>query len=106
MDGDGDRAPVYQAVCSPYRNPLSRKEQRVVRAGFGRPLTVVARLLAAAAGAPDPGIRWRAIEGPYFDNQVAMLRIDGRGAEVRLDMPVPEDEDESKPHETFRHRLA
>ena len=56
-EADG-KAPIYQAVCSPYRNPLSSKEQMVIRAGFSRPFTQVAAALAKAAGAEDPGIRW------------------------------------------------
>ena len=36
------------------------------------------RALAGAAGSADPGLRWRLAEGPYFDNQVATLRLDGR----------------------------
>jgi hypothetical protein len=104
--GEDERAPVYQAVCSPYRNPLSSKEQKVIEAGFGRLFTAVARLLARAAGAPDPELRWRTVEGPYFDNQVAMLQIDGRRLEMRLDKTIPGDEDESSLHRSFHHRLA
>ncbi len=73
------RSPVYQAVCSPYRNPLDEKERRVVRAGFTRTFTAFARMLARLAGAPDPEIRWRLLDGPCFDNQVATL--DARGAQ-------------------------
>ena len=72
-------SPSVQAVCSPYRNPLYGHERRVVRAGFSRPFTAVA---AASPGrrAPDPGLGWRLLEGPYFDNQVATIRLDGREA--------------------------
>jgi hypothetical protein len=101
-----DRAPVYQAVCSPYRNPLDEKERRVVRWGFGRPFKAFAQLLARAAGAPDPGIRWRTLEGPYFDNQVASLHIDGRKAWIRLDKTVPGEDGEKALEETFSRRLA
>jgi hypothetical protein len=87
--GSADRSPVYQAVCSPYRNPLDSRERAVVRAGFGRPLKALASGLAHLAGAPDPGIRWRLLEGPYFDNQVASLRLDGRSASIRLDKTAP-----------------
>ena len=104
--GSTDRAPVYQAVCSPYRNPLDENERRVVRWGFGRPLTAVARLLARAAGAPDPGIRWRTIEGPYFDNQVGTLEIDRRTAVIRLDKTVPGEDGEEALEESFSRRLA
>ena len=104
--GSPDRAPVYQAVCSPYRNPLDEKERRVVRWGFGRPLTAFASLLARSVGAPDAGIRWRTLEGPYFDNQVASLRIDGRTASLRLDKTVPGEDGEKALEESFTRRLA
>jgi len=104
--GSNGRAPVYQAVCSPYRNPLDEKERRVVRQGFGRPLTAFARLLAKAAGAPDPGIRWRTLDGPYFDNQVATLHIDKRAAWMRLDKTVPGEGGKKALEETFTRRLA
>jgi hypothetical protein len=104
--GGGEQAPVYQAVCSPYRNPLDEKERRAIRAGFGRPLTALARRLAAAAGAPGPGIRWRLRDGPCFDNQVAMLSIDGRELELRLDKTVPGGEHEHRLEQAFRRRLA
>jgi PhoD-like phosphatase len=101
-----DRAPIYQAVCSPYRNPLSSKERRVIRAGFGRPFTEVAAALARLAGADDPGIRWRLLDGPCFDNQVATLHIDGRTATMRLDMTKPGDRDQQSLETSFERRLA
>jgi hypothetical protein len=101
-----ERAPVYQAVCSPYRNPLDENERRVVRAAFGKPLIALASLLARAAGTPDPGIRWRTLDGPYFDNQVAGLHIDGRRAWARLDKTVPGEEGKEALEESFSRRLA
>ena len=104
--GSGERSPIYQAVCSPYRNPLEEKERRVVRAGFRPPFTALATVLARAAGAPDPGIRWRLLEGPCFDNQVATLRLDGRSALIRLDKTVPGEAAERTLQESFARRLA
>jgi hypothetical protein len=100
------RAPIYQAVCSPYRNPLSPKEQRVIRAGFTRPFIKVAAALAKLAGAPDPGIRWRLLDGPCFDNQVATLHIDGRHATMRLDKTIPGDRDQQSLETSFERQLA
>jgi hypothetical protein len=100
------RAPVYQAVCSPYRNPLSRHERNVVRAGFSRPFAAAARGLARLGGAPEPGIRWRLLEGPYFDNQVATLHLDGREATARLDKTVAGDDDERALEKSFERRLS
>ncbi len=100
------KAAVLQAVCSPYRNPLDERERKVIRAGFSRPFTMLARGLAHAAGAPDPGIRWRLLEGPYFDNQVGTVRLDGREAIVRLDKTVAGEEDETALEKTFERRVT
>jgi PhoD-like phosphatase len=105
-NGSATRSPVYQAVCSPYRNPLNEKERRVVRAAFGRPASALARLLARAAGAPEPGIGWRTLEGPCFDNQVASLHLDGREATMRLDKTIPGEEGKDSLEESFSRRLA
>ncbi len=102
----GMQSAVYQAVCSPYRNPLEAKERQVIRAGFSRPFTAITRGLAQLAGVPDPGIRWRLLEGPYFDNQVATLRLDGRQAIARLDKTVAGKEDERSLEKSFERRIA
>ncbi len=100
------KSPVLQAVCSPYRNPLDERERQVVRAGFSRPFGLLARGLRRLAGAPDPGIRWRLLEGPYFDNQVGTVRLDGREAIVRLDKTVAGEEDETALEKTFERRVT
>jgi hypothetical protein len=100
------KSSVAQAVCSPYRNPLDEHERVAIRAGFSRPFGAFARALAHLAGAPDPGIRWRLLEGPYFDNQVGTLRLDGRSAIARLDKTVAGDEDEKALEKTFERRLT
>ena len=100
------KSSVLQAVCSPYRNPLDERERKVVRAGFSRPFTALARGLARAAGAADPGIRWRLLEGPYFDNQVGTVRLDGREASVRLDKTVAGEEHEKALEKTFERRVT
>jgi PhoD-like phosphatase len=102
----GMRSPAYQAVCSPYRNPLDLKERRAIRAGFSRPFTAAMRAMAEAAGAADPGIRWRLAEGPYFDNQVATLRLDGRGAVIQLDKTVPGENEERRLECVFERRIS
>ncbi len=104
-EADGN-APIYQAVCSPYRNPLSAKERRVIRAGFSTTFTRVAAALANAAGAPDPGIRWRLRDGPCFDNQVATLHLDGRQATMRLAKTKPGDRDEHSLETSFERPLT
>ena len=102
----GVESRVVQAVCSPYRNPLDERERRAIRLGFTRAFGAFARILARLARAPDPGIRWRLLEGPYFDNQVGTVRLDGREAIVRLDKTVAGDEDEKALEKTFERRLT
>jgi len=97
---------VYQAVCSPYRNPLDAHERRAIKAGFTRPFIAAMKALAGWAGAPDPGLRWRLVEGPYFDNQVATLRLDGREALMQLDKTVPGEEEERRLDCVFERRLT
>jgi hypothetical protein len=102
----GVESAVVQAVCSPYRNPLDSRERKVVEAGFGRAFAAAAGTLARLAGAPRPGIGWRLVEGPYFDNQVATIRLDGREAIVRLDKTVRGAEDQRSLEKSFERRIA
>jgi hypothetical protein len=85
-------ARVWQATCSPFRNPLSKKERRTVDFGFSRAGHAIGRLLARAAGVPPPPVRWRFQDGdPRFDNQVGTLELDGRRALARLERSLPSD---------------
>ena len=85
----GVKAPVYQAVCSPFRNPLDAKERRMMRFGTSRAAHAIGRLLARSAGVQDPAVRWRMVEGPYFDNQVATLELHNRKAQITLERTKP-----------------
>jgi hypothetical protein len=96
---------VFQAVCSPFRNALDSHERLGVRIGTSRPGRTIARTLARAAGVEDPGIRWRVVEGPYFDNQVATLTLDGRAASIRLEKAVS-GPDRPRLERLFERRLS
>jgi hypothetical protein len=102
------RSAVYQAVCSPLRNPLDSKERRVINAAMTRTAHAIARGLAKAAGVKDPPVRWRLVDdGPWFDNQVGTLLIEGRKIEMALDKAV-EGESDAEPalERVLEHRLA
>jgi hypothetical protein len=100
-------AGVYQAVCSPYRNPLEAKERRVIRFGWSRPFKTLARALARAAGVSDPDVAWRlAGGGPWFDNQVATLRIEGRRIGMRIEKAVPRDATSARLEKVLDRALA
>ncbi|MFF4192374.1 alkaline phosphatase D family protein [Nonomuraea sp. NPDC001831] len=64
---------IYQVVCSPIRNPLSRLLRWAnVLTQFGL-ATLVGSLLARLAGIPRPPFRWRVTKGPLFQNALATL---------------------------------
>jgi hypothetical protein len=45
-------------------------------------------------------------DGPWFDNQFATLRVDGREIELRLEKAVPVDDHEARLELVLDHRLA
>jgi PhoD-like phosphatase len=102
----GVRSAVHQATCSPFRNPLDARERSVIKAMTSPLAAMAARLLARTAGAQAPSIRWRLCEGPFFDNQVATLRLDGRHASLRLDKTKPGEHHEKELEESFSRRLS
>ena len=88
--GDGATSRVYQAVCSPFRNPLDRRERRIIRFGWSRPAKWLARALSRSARVEAAPIAWSAVhKAPWFDNQVATLRFEGRQAVLRLERTKP-----------------
>src|SRR3954469_9975157 len=103
--GSGARSRVVQAVCSPFRNDLDRHERQIFRFAGSAAGRAVGRVLRASARVEAPDVRWRLTDGPYFDNQVATLRVRGRSLEVDIDKTVPGD-----PHPALervcRRRLA
>jgi hypothetical protein len=102
FEGAGEHAPVWQAVCSPMRNPLSKRERRVIRLGMSRRLAAVGRALARAAGVKPTRLGWEIVSpGPLFDNQVSTLDLDGRSARIRI-----EKADEHGLHETYTESLT
>jgi hypothetical protein len=82
----GVRSAVYQAVCSPMRNPLDARERRAIKTMFRRPVAALTHALARAAGVSDPPVRWRSVGGgPWFDNQLATLHISGPRMDFRIE---------------------
>ena len=82
------RTPVYQAVCSPFRNPLDSRERTVIKAALSRAGERVGRVLARSARVKPEPLTWHITDGPWFDNQVATLEIDGRHMVFRLEKAI------------------
>ena len=106
VDIPGARSAVWQAVCSPFRNPLDRHERVMATLGGSKPAEAVARWIARRAGVKDPPFSWRLVQEPTFDNQFATIEIDGRGAKMKIEKTVPGDWKNPKIETTLERRLA
>jgi PhoD-like phosphatase len=81
--GAANGSRVLQAVCSPIRNPMPRWARwgsAVSIHGLAGPMGWLA---SRTARVPRPPIRWTISEGPWFENAIAFLDIDGRRADLR-----------------------
>lgn len=73
------RSAIVQAVCSPIRNPLSRRWRfatAFLSYGVAGP---VGHLVARSAKVPDAPLTWRLAEGPWFDNNLGTLTLADHG---------------------------
>ena len=107
--GTGMRSQVWQAVCSPFRNPLDGRERRMMRAAAKPGPAAVTRLLARSAGVGPPPVRWRyAHDEAWFDNQVASLVLEGRRATFLLERtePPPDENGQLRLERVFEHSLT
>ena len=71
---------LLQAVCSPIRNPLPRPMRYVTAALAYGVAAAVGAAVARSAKVPDPPWTWKVTRGPWFDNSLATLDLDGRHA--------------------------
>jgi len=96
--GSGVKSAVWQAVCSPFRNPLDTNERRVILGAWTKLAGRWTRIWAKLAGVRDPDVRWRlAHETPWFNNQVAWLEFDGAHAKFVLVKALPPDDGQGDP---------
>ena len=71
----GAQSRVAQAVCSPIRNPMPRGV-RVVMSLFARSLVRPMRFIASRSPrVPDPAFPWTVTDGPWFDNNIALVTV-------------------------------
>jgi hypothetical protein len=84
---------VYQLICSPFRNPLSTKERRIVQATGSRVAAKLFALLAKLAGVSPPSASWHPIRDETFDNVLGELVLDGRSASATIRRSPREGED-------------
>jgi hypothetical protein len=84
---------VHQLICSPFRNPLSTKERRIVRATGSRAAAMLFALAARLAGVEPPSAAWTPLGRPTFENAIGELVLDGRTASATMRRSPREGED-------------
>jgi hypothetical protein len=100
----GVRSAVWQAVVSPMRNALAKGERQGIAMTRTRWGLAIARVLARLSGVREPDLRWRFVEGPYYDNQIGTITLDGRSARMKLEKTNPADEEDERRLETIFER--
>jgi hypothetical protein len=72
----GARSRILQAVCSPIRNPMPigvRLMMSLLAKSLVRPMRFLAE---RSARVPDPAYPWQVTHGPWFDNNIAICRVE------------------------------
>ena len=70
---------ILQAVCSPIRNPLPRWMRGFTALTARRSSGLVGRLLSVSGRVPLEPVRWAVTQGPWYDNNLAILQLDPQG---------------------------
>ena len=89
---------VFQIVCSPFRNPLTAAQRRIVRLTGSRSAALLFAFLARLAGVPAPSAEWNYLRPPSFDNSIGELALDRRTAHVTVRRSAREGEDAERLH--------
>ncbi|MCD0452692.1 alkaline phosphatase family protein [Actinocorallia sp. API 0066] len=65
--------PIFQIVCSPFRNPLTGVMKWANQLASVRLLNGPARLFARTTGVRRPPFTWHLTDGPWFNNAIATV---------------------------------
>jgi phosphodiesterase/alkaline phosphatase D-like protein len=85
------KAAVYQLVCSPLHNKLPPLLRPFFYVAWWRPLASVLRWRLHRRTDPLP-LTWEKVSGPYLGNMVAILRTEGRDAEMVMERVGADDQ--------------
>jgi PhoD-like phosphatase len=97
---------VFQVVCSPFRNPLSRAQKWAVRLISSGIAAASLRGLARLAGVERSRADWRFVRRPSFHNSIGELELDRRNARVTLYRSAQAGEDWERLHRLDVTELA
>ncbi len=89
---DPPRSKVYQLTCSPVHNMVPPYMKVGFRLGWSRAARAITGGWSRASGVAEVPLDWVKRDGPYFDNQLATLTLNGRSASMRLERTVRGDD--------------
>jgi PhoD-like phosphatase len=92
LGADAGPCRVNQVVCSPFRNPLTPLERRVMKATGSRAAATVFSTLARACRVPAPSASWKLLSRPTYDNSIGELVLDERTASVTISRTTSEED--------------
>jgi len=106
-EGASTKSSVYQAVSSPFRNPLGLPERLALLSGWTKPGELIGKTLARLAGVEEPNVRWRLVhKKPWFDNHVSTLKFRGREASLKVEKSTQEEAGKPRLDTILERRLA
>jgi hypothetical protein len=101
------KSPVYQAVCSPFRNSLPGQKSRLQSLGWTKPGELAERFLTRLAGNEQEEVSWHLThERPWFENNVATIVLEGQQATLTFEKAAPDDSGEPGLEKIYKRRLA
>lgn len=106
VTGGAEHAPIYQAVCSPVRNPLGGSLRWASSLSCTDTATRIGKLLAGLTGTPATPLSWRVERGPWFRNNLATVDIDGRRCTVRWEAADSDGTGQPRMHHLDTVRVA
>jgi hypothetical protein len=97
---------ILQAVCSPIRNPLPPAMRTFIDVASRRATGKVGRALSLAGRVPLEPLRWAVTQGPWYDNNLAVLELDPAGMRMWWVAGEPEGEVDGRPELPVLKRVA
>lgn len=96
---------VRQVVSSPFRQAITTFDRKAQGLAMLAPVSWFCRALVGTTPGARPDFDWRVTDGPWFDDHLVILTIDGRRAHVRYESATLDDEDRPVLTEMAERRL-
>jgi hypothetical protein len=97
---------VQQIVCSPFRNPLTPWQRRIVRWTSSCQAAALFSRLARLSKVSPPSVAWRLLRGPTFENSIGLLELDAGTANVTISRSASANDGGPLLRTLYAHRLS